>query len=95
MYRVWVPTHARIAAGTRSSANVSLALWGPKTRSVYERGRALRRDLVAYSQHPGNRPEIVSGRNGTRRGAFYFVDAFLGKRVAGGGYSLKVSVSRR
>ena len=95
VYRVWVPTHARIAAGTRSSANVSLALWGPKTRSVYERGRALRRDLVAYSQHPGNRPEIVSGRNGTRRGAFYFVDAFLGKRVAGGGYSLKVSVSRR
>jgi hypothetical protein len=95
VYRVWVPAHARIAAGTHSSANVSLALWGPKTRTVYERGRALRRDLVAYSQHSGNRPELVSGRNATRRGAFYFVDTFLGKRVGGAPYSLKVSVSRR
>jgi Subtilase family len=95
VYRVWVPAHARIAVGTRSSANVNLALWAPKTRTVYERGRALRRDLIAYSQHSGSRPELVSGRNATRRGAFYFVDTFLGKRVAGAAYSLKVSVARR
>jgi subtilisin family serine protease len=95
VYRVWVPAHSRIAASTHSSANVNLGLWGPRTRSVYERGRALRRDLLAYSQRSGSRADAVSGRNATRRGAFYYVDAFLGKRVGGADYSLRVSVSPR
>ena len=95
VYRVWVPAHSRVAAGTRSSANVNLALWGPKTPTVYERGAALKRDLLSYSQRSGSRPEVVSGRNDTGRGAFYFVDAFLGKRVGAAAYSLKVSVARR
>lgn len=94
VYRVWVPAHARVAASTQSTANVNLGLWGPKTRSVYERGKALRRDLLAYSQRR-TRPDVVSGRNPTRRGAFYYVDAFLGKRVGAAAYSLSVSVSRR
>ena len=95
VYRVWVPAHARIAASTKSAANVNLGLWGPRTRTVYERGSALRRDLVAYSQRSGSRPDVVSGRNSTRVGSFYYLDAFLGKRVGGAAYSLKVSVSRR
>ena len=95
VYRVWVPAHARIAASTRSSANVNLGLWGPRTRSVYERGSAVRRDLLGYSQRSGSRPDAVSGRNPTGRGAFYYVDAFLGKRVGAADYSLRVSVARR
>jgi hypothetical protein len=95
VYRVWVPAHARIAASTRSSANVNLGLWGPKTRTVYERGSALRRDLLAYSQRSGSRSDAVSGRNATSRGVFYYVDAFLGTRVGAAAYSLRVSVSRR
>jgi hypothetical protein len=95
VYRVWVPAHNRISASTRSGANVNVALWGPKTRTVYERGTALKRDLLAYSQRSGSRPDTVRGRNTTRAGAFYYVDAFLGKRVSGASYSLKVSVSRR
>jgi hypothetical protein len=55
----------------------------------------MRRDLVAYSQRSGSRPDVVSGRNDTNRGAFYYVDAFLGKRVSAASYSLKVSVARR
>ena len=94
VYRVWVPAHARISAGTHSAANVNVALWGPKTRSVYERGSALRRDLIGYSQRSGSAPDSVRGRN-AGRGAFYYVDAFLGKRVSGASYSLKVSVARR
>jgi subtilisin family serine protease len=94
VYRVWVPAHARIAAGTRSSHNVNVALWGPRTRSVYERGAALRRDLLSFSEHSGSRPETVRGRNTSGSGAFFFVDAFLGKRVADAEYSLKVSVAR-
>jgi hypothetical protein len=95
VYRVWVPAHARIAASTRSSANVNLGLWGPRTRSVFERGSAVRRDLLGYSQRSGSRPDAVSGRNPTGRGAFYYVDTFLGKRVGAADYSLRVSVARR
>ena len=95
VYRVWVPARNRISASTRSGANVNLALWGPKTRTVYEQGSALKRDLLAYSQRSGSRPDTVRGRNTTRVGAFYYVDAFLGKRVSAASYSLKVSVSRR
>jgi hypothetical protein len=95
VYRVWVPKHYRISAGTHSAANVNLALWGPKTKTVYERGRALKRDLLAFSERSGRRPDAVSGRNTTRGGGFFYVDAFLGKRVGKASYSLRVSVSRR
>ena len=95
VYRVWVPARGRIAARTRSSANVDLALWGPKTRTVYERGRALRRDLRAFSQRRGTRSDLVTARNRTGHGAFFFVDAFLGKRVGQAAYSLSVSAGRR
>jgi len=95
IYRVWVPAHFRIAVGTRSAANVNLALWGPQTRTVYERGSPLRRDLLAYSQLSGSRPETVDHKNSTNRGAFYYVDVFLGKRIAEAAYLLNVSVARR
>jgi hypothetical protein len=95
IYRVWVPAHGKLAARTRSSGNVDLALWGPKTRSVYERGRPLKRDLLAYSQRTGSRSDAVSTRNRTGRGGFFFVDVFLGKRVGQAAYSVKVSVARR
>jgi hypothetical protein len=95
VFRIWVPAHTRISARTRSSANVNLALWGPRTRSVYERGSALRHDLLAHSQQAGRRSDVVTGRNSTGQGAYYYVDAFLGKRAARAAYSLRVSVARR
>jgi hypothetical protein len=95
VYRVWVPAHNRISASTHSAANVNVALWGPKTRSVYERGKALKRDLIAFSERSGSRTDAVRGRNTSGAGAFYYVDAFLGKRVEAASYSLRVSVSRR
>jgi subtilisin family serine protease len=95
VYRVWVPAHDRIAAGTRSAQDVDLALWGPQASSVYERGRPLRRDLLSFSQLPGSRSEFVTAKNKTSRGAYYFVDAFLGKRVGQASYVLTVSVARR
>jgi subtilisin family serine protease len=95
VYRIWVPAHASLAAGTKSGANVNLALWGPRTRTVYERGSALKRDLLAYSQRSGSRPELVKTRNARSGGAYYYVDAFLGKGAGEAAYSLKVSVARR
>jgi hypothetical protein len=94
VYRVWVPAGSRISARTRSSANVDLALWGPKTKSVYEQGRAARRDLVAFRQKPGSRSDVVTARN-RGRGGFYFVDVFPGKGVGEASYSLSVSIARR
>jgi subtilisin family serine protease len=95
VYRVWVPAGSTIAAKTQSVANVDLGLWGPLTKSVYERGRPLKRDLVGYSQHKGSRGERVGTRNGTGRGSYFFVDAFLGKGAARASYALRVSVARR
>jgi hypothetical protein len=95
VYRVWIPAGARIAAGTRSFANINLALWGPRTQTVYERGSALKRDLLAFSERSGSRPDSVGYRNRTSRGAFYYIDVFLGKRVAEAEYSLNVSVVPR
>ena len=95
VYRIWVPAHNQISASTHSAANVNLALWGPKTRTVYEQGKAQKRDLIAFSERPGSRADTVAGRNASRAGAYFFVDAFLGKRVSRASYSLRVSVSRR
>src|SRR5207247_67642 len=81
VYRDWVPAPNRTSAMTHRAANVNVALWGPKTRTVFERGSALKRDLLAFSQRSGSRPDTVGGRDTTRAGAFYYVDVFLGKRV--------------
>jgi hypothetical protein len=95
VYRVWVPAHRRIAARTRSRANVDLALWGAKTRTVFERGATLRRDLLDFSQKTGSRSDLVTGQNKNGHGVYFYVDAFLGKRVGQASYSLNVSVARR
>ena len=95
VYRVWVPARARIAARARSRANVDLALWGARTRTVFERGKSLRRDLLDFSQKRGSRSDLVTAVNRTSHGAYFYVDAFLGKRVGHAAYSLKVSVARR
>jgi hypothetical protein len=95
VYRVYVGAGRRVTARTRSAANVNLALWGPPARTVYERGRALRRDLLAFSQHSGSRAERVTVVNRTGRGAYFFVDAFLGKGVGEADYTLRAGVGRR
>jgi hypothetical protein len=95
VYRVYVPSGRRITATTRSAANVDLALWGVKTKSVYERGKVLKRDLIDYSQHRGSRSERVTAVNRTGRSAYFFVDGFLGKGVGEASYALRVGVARR
>ena len=88
VYRAWVPRGRRLVVTLRSRANVDLAVWGPRTRSVFERGPALKRDLLATSARPGTRIDAVSVRNRSGRGAFYYVDVFLGRRTANASYTL-------
>jgi hypothetical protein len=94
VYRVWVPPGRTLVATTRANADIQLAAWAPKTKSVFERGAALRRDLVATSFKRGTAREVVRVPNTTRRGAYLYVDAFLARNVERATYKLSVTTPR-
>jgi Subtilase family len=94
VYRAYVPAHGRLIATLRPSANVNLEVWGPRTRTVFERGAAARRDLLGLSSHRGTARERVVVRGGGA-GKYVYVDAFLGKGVRDAGYTLSVVSARR
>ena len=82
VYRIWIPRRRTLVATLQANANVQLAAWGPKTTTVFERGAALRRDLVATSFRRGTAREVVRVENTRRRGAYLYLDAFLGAQRA-------------
>jgi Subtilase family len=94
VYRIWVPAGRTLVATLRANADVQLAAWGPRTKSVFERGAALRRDLVASSFRRGTARETVRVANATRRGAYLYLDTFLGRNVARAAYKLSVTTQR-
>jgi hypothetical protein len=58
---------------------------------VFERGAALRRDLVDASLRKGSSREVVRLQNKARRGTYYYLDVFLGRDVEQVGYRLSVT----
>ena len=78
----------------RPTANVNLEVWGSRTRTVFERGAAAKRDLLGMSAHRGTRTERVIVHGGGA-GQYVYVDAFLGKTVRDAGYTLSVVSARR
>jgi Subtilase family len=94
VYRAYLPAHARLTVTVRPTANVNLEVWGPKTRTVFERGAAARRDLLGMSGHRGARTERVTLRGGGA-GQYVYVDAFLAKGVRDSSYTLSVVSARR
>ena len=89
VYRVWAPHGRRVTVTVEPAAGVDLALWGPRTRSVYERGTEQRRDLIAVSRHLGTSEErVVLARH--RPSAFVYVDVALSRAAAGASYTLTV-----
>jgi Subtilase family len=86
VFRAWVPAHRSITVNVRGGRKVHLALWGPRTRTVFERGAALRRDLIA-SKGPG-RTLRISAVNGARRGVLAYVDVWVGKNTLNSAFSL-------
>jgi hypothetical protein len=95
IYRIWLPAKRRAVVRIRGDRNVDLALWGPRTRTVFERGAAMRRDLLDFSQKKGTRVDVVTARNKGRRGIYIYADAFLPRGVADATYTLSVSTPRR
>ena len=100
VYRLWVPgKRTAVVALQPSGGDVDLALWGPRTASVLESGRALRRDTRGISERSGTKRERLHVRNTGRKGAYFYVEAYMGagsgnvaRPVAGIGYQLAVSI---
>ena len=80
---------AIVPNGSMSPANVNLAVWGPKTKSVFERGKLLKRDLVAVSSKKGAKAEVLALKN-SGKATFVYIDAYLGRGVGGAQYSLSI-----
>jgi hypothetical protein len=95
IYRIWLPAKRQVVVRIRGDRNVDLALWGPRTRTIFERGQALKRDLLDFSQRKGTRVDVVTARSTGRRGTFIYADAFLPRGVADAAYTITVSTPRR
>jgi hypothetical protein len=97
VYRVWVSGRHTTAITMSPTADLDLALWGPRTVTVFEGRAARRRDLKALSEKPGRRRETVRIRNTARRGAYHYVEVYTSTSTAPvrrvGAVSYKVTVS--
>ena len=98
VYRVWAAGRRVTAITISPTADVDLAVWGPRTTNVFESGGLRRRDLKALSEKPGTRRETVRIRNTAKRGAYYYVEAYLGssapvRRVGAVSYKLTISTA--
>ncbi|HEU6445364.1 MAG TPA: S8 family serine peptidase [Gaiellaceae bacterium] len=91
VYRFWVPGGREVTARVRPTANVDLAVWAAGTRSVFERGRARRRDLLGASARPGGRLETVRIENTRARGFWGYLDVFTARGTRSARYSLEIS----
>jgi subtilisin family serine protease len=86
VYRVYVPAHRTLTVTVAGDADLSLAAWGPSTRSVGEHGIALRRDLLAIDE--GGRSATVEIENRRASALFAYVDVTLGTYATTAGYML-------
>jgi subtilisin family serine protease len=93
VYRIFLPAKGRVRVTVRPTANVDLEVWGKRTRTVFERGAAARRDLLGVSAHAGRRFERVTiqGRSPSQ---FVYVDVVPNKRVVQASYTLTVAPVR-
>jgi hypothetical protein len=76
VYRFRVPPGKAASVGLQpSDGDVDLALWGPKTGSVLETGRASKRDSRGLSQRSGTKRERLRVRNTGRNAAYFYAEA--------------------
>jgi hypothetical protein len=94
VYRAWLPARGKLVVTVRPSANVTLEIWGGRTRTVFEQGAAARRDLIGASAHPGARFERVTVK-GRGVGQFVYVDVFLPKNGVQASYTVSVAPAAR
>jgi hypothetical protein len=95
IYRIWLPANRAVTVRVKGDRNIDLAVWGPRTATVFERGAAQRRDLLAFSTHRGTTVEKVVLKGKRARNTFGYADAYLPQKVADASYTITVSTARR
>jgi hypothetical protein len=97
VYRIVVPAHRTVTVTMAPKADLSLGLWGPKTRTVFESptnlSSAFKRDFLTSSTHRGIAAEKVVYRNKLGSAQQLYVDVWIGKgltAVRNASYALSV-----
>ncbi len=94
VYRVVVPAHRTLTVTMKPSANLTMALWGPQTRTVFENTKPLlKRDLLNFSAKPGTSTEKIVYKNKLKRSTTLYVDVWIGSKLQlkNVSYTLKTS----
>jgi subtilisin family serine protease len=95
VYRIYVPAGRSVTVYVSADQDVDLDLWGVHTRSVFEKGGVLKRDLLAFSERAGKKAELVRYVNRNPGGITLYADIFLGRKVRSATYSMSVTVGGR
>jgi hypothetical protein len=95
VYRVWVPAGRVVRVTVTTDTDVDAEFWDATTTTVFARGAARQRHLVASSSRRGRVPERLTIRN-RGRGYYGYLDVFL--REGGpldADYRFTISTARR
>jgi hypothetical protein len=77
VYRVFVPAGRTVRITTTPDTDVDVDVWKSTTSSVFLRGVARKRNLLASSGKNGKAAERVSVRNRTKKAFYAFLDVYL------------------
>ena len=93
VYRVYVPARRTVNVRIVGDDNVDLELWRLSTTTVFEKGAAMRHDLIGFSDKSGTAADTVRFRNKAARGVYIYSDAYLGRDAGNADYKLTVTTS--
>ena len=95
VYRVFVPAGRSVRITATPDTDVDVDVWKASASSVFLRGTARARNLLATSGKDGKAPERVSVRNRTRAGFYVYLDVYLPRNGSlDARYTLTVSTVR-
>jgi hypothetical protein len=95
VYRVFVPAGRIVRITATPDTDVDVDVWRPSATTVFLRGTARTRSLLASSGKAGKAAERVSVRNRTRSGFYAFLDVYLPRNgPLDALYTLTVSTAR-
>ena len=95
VYRVFVPAGRTVRITATPDTDVDVDVWKASATSVFLRGSARTRNLLATSGKDGRSPERVSVPNRTKTGFYVYLDVYLPRNGAlDARYTLTVSTVR-
>ena len=77
VYRLYVPAGRTVQVTVTPDTDVDVDVWKPTASSVFLRGAARRRNLLATSGRDGRAAERVPVRNRTKAGFYAYLDVYL------------------